>query len=35
VHALFLTGLLNSVIALVGAVLGFYFGEKVGKAVDK
>lgn len=35
VLALLLTGLLNPVIALVGTVLGFYFGEKAGKAADK
>src|SRR5215475_10279199 len=35
VLALLLTGLLNPVIALVGTVLGFYFGEKAGKASDK
>jgi hypothetical protein len=29
--ALLLTGLLNPVVTLVGAVLGFYFGEKAGK----
>jgi hypothetical protein len=35
VLALLLTGLLNPVVALVGTVLGFYFGEKAGKAADK
>lgn len=29
--ALLMAGLLNPVVALVGAVLGFYFGEKAGK----
>jgi hypothetical protein len=29
--ALLLAGLLNPVVALVGTVLGFYFGEKAGK----
>lgn len=29
--ALLLTGLLTPVVTLVGAVLGFYFGEKAGK----
>jgi len=31
VLALLLTGILNPVVALVGTVLGFYFGEKAGK----
>jgi len=35
VLALLLTGLLNPVIALVGTMLGFYFGEKSGKVADK
>jgi len=35
VLALLLTGLLNPVVALVGTVLGFYFGEKAGKTSDK
>jgi hypothetical protein len=29
--ALLLTGVLNPIVALVGTVLGFYFGEKAGK----
>jgi hypothetical protein len=30
--ALLLTGVLNPIVALVGTMLGFYFGEKAGKA---
>jgi uncharacterized membrane protein YccC len=30
--ALLLAGVLNPVVALVGTVLGFYFGEKAGKS---
>jgi len=32
--ALLLTGVLNPIVALVGTMLGFYFGEKAGKGTN-